>query len=283
MATLLTIKAALQKGVELLSGNSESPKIDSEVLLCEVLQCNRGKLIADPGYQLSETQSTQFMAYIEQRNSGHPVSYIIGHQDFWTLSLDVNASTLIPRPETELLVELAISLTVPALSQCLDLGTGTGAIALAIASEKPNWHVLGCDRIADAVALAKRNQLKNNIANAEFIESHWFSQLTEQRFDVIVTNPPYVESNSDYLNQGDLRFEPHSALVSGGDGLDDIRHIIAMSPRYLNPHGWLLIEHGFEQANSIQSLFKEQGFKQVTTKVDYAGHDRVTLAQINVA
>ncbi|BDX06449.1 peptide chain release factor N(5)-glutamine methyltransferase [Planctobacterium marinum] len=283
MATALTIKTALNYGIGVLSLSSESPKVDTEVLLCEVLQCNRSKLIIDPEQSLSDSQITRFLAFIEQRKLGHPVSYIIGHQDFWTLSLEVNESTLIPRPETELLVELAVSLPVPANSHCLDLGTGTGAIALAIASEKSDWQVLGCDRVADAVALAQRNKRRNNITNVAFIESHWFNQLPEQKFDVIVTNPPYVESNSDYLNRGDLRFEPQSALVAGGDGLDDIRQIIAMASDYLNPQGWLLIEHGFEQSKSIQSLLVAQGFNKVTTKLDYAGHDRVTMAQFGVA
>lgn len=283
MACNQTIREALAAAIDALKGESESPKVDAEVLLCEALQCNRTRLITEPTQVLSDVQQRRFADFISQRATGIPVSYIIGHQDFWTLSLEVNKSTLIPRPETELLVELALSVAEAQEGRCLDLGTGTGAIALAIASEKPDWQILGTDRIAEAVALASRNQKRNNITNAHFLQSHWFDDLPQQQFDLIVSNPPYVESDSDYLAQGDLRFEPASALVSGGDGLNDIRHIIQQAGDYLSPQGWLLLEHGFPQAQAIQSMMQQAGMKNIDTRQDYAGHDRVTMAQMNVA
>lgn len=278
-----TIREALASAIDTLKDESESPKVDAEVLLCEVLQCNRTRLITEPSLELSDTQQQCFADFIAHRASGRPVSYIIGHQDFWTLSLDVNESTLIPRPETELLVELALSVAGAKKGHCLDLGTGTGAIALAIASEKPGWQILGTDRVSEAIALASRNQKKNNITNASFLQSHWFDEIPQQQFDLIVSNPPYVESESAYLQQGDLRFEPVSALVSGEDGLDDIRHIIQRASHFLNPQGWLLLEHGFPQAQAIRSMMHQVGMKSIVTRQDYAGHDRVTMAQINVA
>ncbi|MCC2604324.1 peptide chain release factor N(5)-glutamine methyltransferase [Planctobacterium marinum] len=278
----LTIQQALDMGIQALKNHSDSAKTDAETLLCDVLHCNRTKLIVDANYILTSEQACLWQEYLQQRIQGRPVSYIIGHQDFWTLSLDVNESTLIPRPETELLVELTLDLTVADNSCCLDLGTGTGAIALAIASERKGWQVTGCDRITEAVQLAAHNQRKNHVENARFLVSHWFSALGEQAFDVIVTNPPYVESDSAYLTQGDLRFEPGSALTSGEDGLDDIRLIIPQARQHLKSDGWLLIEHGFKQANAIQELFADAGYEQIQTRQDCAGHDRVTFAQFKL-
>lgn len=277
MSTEKTIGDALIFGVTQLNKFSDSPKQDIEVLLCEVLDCSRTKLFTAPDDQMLDVEYQRFCELVAQRKTGKPVSYIIGHQDFWSLSLEVNESTLIPRPETELLVEQVLSLSLPECSKVLDLGTGTGAIALAVAKEKPHWHVTGSDRIPLAVELAERNRNRNGIANTTFLESCWFEAFQKQHFDVILSNPPYVESNSEYLKKGDLRFEPMSALASGGNGLDDIRIIVSQSPRFLTKGGWLLLEHGFNQGAAIRALFEAACFQQVSTIKDYADLDRITL------
>lgn len=280
MNSELTIRQAIQFGMEQLSESSDSPKQDIEVLLCDVLQCSRTKLFVADETLLTATENNTFSHFIAQRKTGRPVSYIIGHQDFWTLSLEVNESTLIPRPETELLIEKVLELNLGSGKRCLDLGTGTGAIALAIACENSDWDVKGCDKVADAVALARHNQKKNDIENASFVVSSWFSELTEEKFDIILSNPPYVESDSEYLTKGDLRFEPMSALASGEDGLADIKIILSQAPLHLNQGGWLLIEHGFEQGQAIRDLFRKAGFNKVETVSDYAGKERVTFGHL---
>lgn len=276
-STSFTIQRALDTGIKCLSPHSDSAKVDVDVLLCEALACNRAHLLTHQEQRLNDTQRNRFLTFLEQRVTGKPVSYIIGHQDFWTLSLQVNESTLIPRPETELLVEEVLKLPVGGVCDCLDLGTGTGAIALAIAVEKPSWSVLGCDRIQQAVTLAMTNQKRNGVGNATFIQSDWFTELHGKTFDIIVSNPPYVEANSHYLNEGDLRFEPLSALTSEEDGMADIRKIVQDSPHYLNSKGWLCLEHGFEQGDAVRTCLAHNGFLQIKTVKDYAGLDRVTL------
>jgi release factor glutamine methyltransferase len=219
-----------------------------------------------------------FTDMLSQRLNGKPIAFITGSQDFWSLNLAVDESTLIPRQDTETLVELALALPVIENANVLDLGTGTGAIALALAKERPQWQIKGVDRIDEAVALAKRNAQRNQL-KVSFEKSHWFSELSGQCFHLIVTNPPYVEQNSDYLQQGDLRFEPLSALTSGKDGLDDIRLIAEHAYEHLHHGGYLLIEHGASQANSVAYLLNTRGFEQIENKLDYNHLPRVTLAQ----
>ncbi len=255
----------------------ESPQLDAKVLLAWVLEVSQTYLYTWPERELNEAQQEQFSALIARRKQGEPIAYLIGEREFWTLSLATRPSTLIPRPETELLVEQALAL-LPALDgPVCDLGTGTGAIALAIASECPERDVVGVDRVADAVELASQNAGRNDIPNVHFMQSNWFSAL-KGRFAMIVTNPPYVESYSAYLSQGDVRFEPASALTSGMDGLDDIRQIVSQAPSYLLPGGYLLIEHGFEQGAAVRHLLQQAGFEDATTVQDLNQCDRVTLA-----
>ena len=274
-----TVRQAIEFGMTQLEGHSESAKQDVEVLLCEVLNCTRTRLFTADKDVLSATEITTFSDFISQRQTGKPVSYIIGHQDFWSLSLEVNDSTLIPRPETEILVEQVLTLECSGEVKFLDLGTGTGAIALAIAKERPNWQITGCDRIPDAIKLAQKNQHKNKLDNARFVVSNWFEGFENEHFDIIASNPPYVESDSEYLKMGDLRFEPLSALTSGEDGLQDIRLIISQSLNYLKPDGWLLFEHGFEQGEAVRHLLQQSNFKSIRTIKDYAGLNRITLGQ----
>ncbi|MCY7296989.1 peptide chain release factor N(5)-glutamine methyltransferase [Alteromonas sp. a30] len=264
----------------------ESPAIDARVLLCHVLNCSTTTLLTYPEKPLTDAQIEQFTALIEQRKIGKPVSYLTGKQDFWTLTLNVNEHTLIPRPETELLVERTLQLhELNPLKQpaILDLGTGTGAIALALASELPQSQVLAVDFIQEAVELAKYNAQQLALKNVSVLQSSWFSNIPQQSFDFIVTNPPYVESQSPWLSEGDVRFEPDTALTSGEDGLDDIRLIIDHAVTWLNPRGWLLIEHGHLQSEAIQGLLVDHGYDSVTTESDYSGLPRMCYAQKRVA
>jgi len=264
------------------SAVSDSARVDAEVLLSFVSQKNRTWLYTWPERELTEPQNQQLHTLIQRRLQGEPVAYLTGHREFWTLTLEVSPDTLIPRPDTELLVEVALELMAERSSEKLnvvDLGTGTGAIALAIASEQPQWQIIGLDRIPAAVALALRNQAQLQIPNARFLESDWFSALGQQRFDLIVSNPPYIEQQDPHLEQGDVRFEPRSALVADDNGLSDIKNIIAQAPGYLAAQGWLLFEHGYQQAEAVRNLLTEHGFVEVKTRNDLAGHERATLGQ----
>ncbi|QHJ09817.1 Release factor glutamine methyltransferase [Paraglaciecola mesophila] len=271
-----TIAEQLAFAKELLKG-SDSAAMDSRLLMCHVLQCNTVYLMTWPEKILDATQLHAFHQLLAKREQGHPVAYLIGYRDFWSLRLRVSPATLIPRPETELLVETALELSVNEPANVLDLGTGTGAIALAFATEKPHWQITGIDKNADAVALAKQNGQENKLPHVCFTQSDWFSNLPIASFDLIVSNPPYVEQSSVYLHQGDVRFEPASALTSGEDGLNDIRFIIPNAIEYLAPNGWLVFEHGHLQAPGVQALLRENDFEQVRSVSDLNGHPRVTL------
>jgi release factor glutamine methyltransferase len=261
--------------------DSPSAKLDAEWLLAAVLGRSPSYLRTWPEREVLPEDEARFVAHIERRRLGEPVAYILGRQGFWSLELEVAPHTLIPRPDTELLVETAIKvLPAGGAASVLDLGTGTGAIALALASERPAWQVSGVDRVTEAVALAARNAQRLGIGNAAFLESHWFSSLRGQRFELIVCNPPYIPASDPHLSQGDVRFEPSSALVSGVDGLDDIRLIIAQAPDHLSSSGWLVLEHGYDQASAVRSLLSAGGFVDVASCRDFGGHERVSLGRL---
>lgn len=274
---MATIACLLQRAQQL---TSHSAKLDIELLLAHVLQQPRSYLYTWPGKTLSDSQLAEFEALLARRQAGEPVAYLLGQQGFWTLDLHVSPHTLIPRPETELLVETALAL---ALEQhpvrVLDLGTGTGAIALALASERPQWQVTGVDAVAEAVQLAQHNALSCQQPQVRFLQSDWFAALAGEYFELVVSNPPYIALDDPHLEQGDVRFEPSSALVSGADGLDDIRQIIAQAGRHLAEQGWLLLEHGYQQAPAVQALLAHAGFIRVRSERDLSGHERVTLGQ----
>lgn len=259
--------------------DSPTPRLDAELLLAHALGKPRSYLRTWPEREPSAEQLAAFAALLERRSSGEPVAYILGQQGFWSLELEVAPHTLIPRPDTELLVETALQLAPATPLKALDLGTGTGAIALALASERGGWRVTGVDRILDAVELAERNRQRLKLGNAEFRRSSWFEALAGERFGLIVSNPPYIAAEDRHLGEGDVRFEPMSALVAGADGLDDIRQIIGEAPQHLEAGGWLLLEHGYDQAEAVRTLLNAAGFAAVESRRDLGGHERISLGQ----
>ena len=260
---------------------SDSARLDIELLLCSILKKDRTFLHAWPEHELTQKQLTRFQQLLEQRLQGQPIAHILGERGFWSLNLKVTADTLIPRPDTERLVELALEI-IPEKEQwkILDLGTGTGAIALSLAKELPACTITATDQSMDAINVAKQNALDNTISNVEFIQSDWFSNLKQQQFDIIVSNPPYIKENDPHLQLGDVRFEPLSALTSGKDGLDDLRTIIKSSQAHLTDKGVLLLEHGYDQANDVCDLLKEAGFNNVDSFKDYNDNPRVSIGHI---
>ena len=273
----MTIIASLLRAADL--PDSPTARLDAELLLAAALGKPRSYLHTWPERQPEPAQLQTFGDWLARRQQGEPVAYILGRQGFWSLELDVANHTLIPRPDTELLVETALALLPTTPLAVLDLGTGSGAIALALACERPVWQVVGVDRVPEAVALASGNRERLQLNNAVFAESHWFAALAGQRFALIVSNPPYIAAADPHLSQGDVRFEPSSALVAGIDGLDDIRQIIQQAPEHLNAAGWLLLEHGFDQAEAVRDLLDKRGFVQVQSRRDLGGHQRISLGQ----
>ena len=248
-------------------------------MMCHVLQCNQAYLLTWNDKALAESDAAAFAQLVKKRQSGHPVAHLLGYRDFWSLRLSVNPSTLIPRPETELLVEKALELPLPENARVLDLGTGTGAIALALASEKSGWQVTAVDFQTSAVALAEKNRQDNHLENVQILQSHWFGSLEDRQFDLIVSNPPYVEQDSPYLQVGDVRFEPDSALTSGADGLDDIRYISAHLSTFLAPQGWVVFEHGNIQGPAVQEILIQSGLNNVETERDLNQQPRITFGR----
>jgi len=274
----MTIIATLLRSAEL--PDSPTARLDAELLLAAALGKARSYLHTWPERIVTSEAAAAYAGFIERRRRGEPVAYILGHQGFWKLDLEVAAHTLIPRPDTELLVETALQLLPRGSARVLDLGTGTGAIALALASECGAWQVTAVDRIAEAVALAERNRVRLELGNARVLESHWFSALDGERFYLIVSNPPYIAAADPHLSAGDVRFEPASALVAGIDGLDDIRHIVQRAPQHLAPGGWLLLEHGYDQAAAVRELLARHDFEQIESRVDLGGHQRITFGRL---
>lgn len=226
---------------------------------------------------VSRDQKSAFDALVGRRANGEPIAFILGQREFWGRSFECQPSTLIPRPETELLVERSLELALPKSASVLELGTGTGCIAVSIAKEQPDWSILAVEASADALSLARKNAETYQCRNIQFQQSDWYSEIeAKARFDLIVSNPPYVESESADLKKGDVRYEPLSALISGESGLDDIEKIVASAPRFLNPNGVLILEHGFSQARGVSHLLSDVGFNHVKTHRDLAGLDRCT-------
>lgn len=258
---------------------SDSPKRDAEILLGFVTGRARTFLLAFDETQLMPHQQQQLERLLVRREQGEPVAYLVGEREFWSLPLSVSPATLIPRPDSEYLVSLALERLPIASCHILDLGTGTGAIALALASERPDCTVIGVDLQPYAQALAQYNARKLTISNVQFLQGNWFSSLAPQHFALIASNPPYIDADDAHLMQGDVRFEPISALVAAQQGLADLDAIVRQAPQYLQPHGWLLLEHGWQQGRSVRTLMLASGFIGVKTYRDYGNNERVTLGQ----
>ncbi|QGH59332.1 peptide chain release factor N(5)-glutamine methyltransferase [Serratia proteamaculans] len=258
---------------------SDSARRDAEILLGFVTGRARTFLMAFGETLLTQQQQEQLERLLVRRERGEPVAYLIGEREFWSLPLSVSPATLIPRPDTECLVELALERLPSSSCNILDLGTGTGAIALALASERPDCNVTGVDLQPEAVALALHNAQKLAIGNAQFLQGSWFAPLAGQTFALIASNPPYIDAADPHLAQGDVRFEPSSALVAQQHGLADLSAIVQQAPHYLQPQGWLLLEHGWQQGESVRALLQAAGFISIATRRDYGDNDRVTFGQ----
>lgn len=253
---------------------------DAEILLAAVLERSRSYLYAHANQTLTTTQATKFHALIEQRAAGEPVAYLLGRREFWSLDLQVTADTLIPRPETEWLVELALQkIPADAAWRIADLGTGSGAIALALARERPRCQVLATDLSAAALAIARANAVRLGIANITFHHGTWCAALAGPPCELIVSNPPYIDAADAHLRCGDLRFEPSLALTPGADGLAALRTIAHEARQHLLPDGWLLMEHGYDQSAALTTLLRALAYREVQDHTDLAGQPRVVQAR----
>lgn len=268
---------------------TENSKIDALVILQHATGKSRTQILAFDDTEIDEKVRLKLTALLDRRLKGEPIAYILGEKEFWSLPLNVSKGTLIPRPDTEILVEKALQIALEKLEEnpphfrILDLGTGTGAIALALASELAPicqkrhipLEIIGVDFMPDVVALAQSNAERNQL-NVEFLQSRWFENITGQ-FDLIVSNPPYIDAQDEHLRQGDVRFEPLSALVANDEGYADLRYIIESAPNYLNFNGAVLLEHGWQQGEKVRSIFQENHWEMVETVRDYGDNERVTL------
>ena len=287
----MTYNEWLLKAIEVLNqiNPTENGKVDALVLLQHATGKSRTQILAFDDTEIDEKVRLKLTALLDRRLSGEPIAYILGEKEFWSLPLNVSEGTLIPRPDTEILVEKALQVALEKLEKnpphfrILDLGTGTGAIALALASEissicqkqQISLEIIGVDLMLDVVALAQSNAERNKL-NVQFLQSRWFENITGQ-FDLIVSNPPYIDAQDEHLRQGDVRFEPLSALVANDAGYADLRYIIELAPSYLNSNGVLLLEHGWQQGEKVRSIFQENHWEMVETVRDYGDNERVTL------
>lgn len=285
MSTIGTLLAAVPEGSGTECAAGSVVRAERECLLGACLARDRAFLRAFPEREVEAAVEARYRALLARRSAGVPLAYLLARRGFWTLDLEVDESTLIPRPETELLVEWALELDLPATATVVDLGTGAGAIALALASERPKWQLLATDIADDTLALARRNAERiarvRPLAPVDFARADWCDGLPEDHFDLVVCNPPYIAEGDAHLGLGDLRFEPRRALASGPDGLTALREIVRSAPRHLrrgsdSGKSWLLLEHGWDQGPAVCALLEEAGFRGVGTRRDLAGHGRAT-------
>lgn len=278
---MLTVKQALLRADE-LEVCSPSARLDTEILLAFALQKPRTFLYTWPEQELLPEEAEVFAQSMQRRLLGEPVAYIAGRRAFWNFDLRVNPNVLIPRPETELLVELALSF-LGERDSVADLGTGSGAIALALASERPACQVIAVDRSAEALAVSRTNAFELGLHNIEFRSGDWCAGLPPQKFHMIVSNPPYIDAEDPHLQSGDLRFEPTSALIAGDHGLADIETICRQAKDYLYTNGVLLLEHGYNQAAAVREILQNNQYSDIKSCQDIAGHLRVTMASFSGA
>lgn len=272
-----TVHSLLTAATLQLAACSETAALDAEVLLCHCLHKNRSFLRAWPEYTPDSLQISQFQALMAQRQQGTPIAYLTGQREFWSRHFSVSPDVLIPRPDSELLIELSLDL-LPENQACkiIDLGTGSGILALTLAAERPMTNVLATDISTAALQIARQNATQLQISHVRFLQSHWFDQVTEIGFDLVVSNPPYIAASDPHLQQGDVRFEPETALISDENGLKDIRLLAEQARRHLKNHGHLLIEHGYNQQAEVQAIFSQLNYQQISTHNDLSGNPRVT-------
>ncbi|MCW8941694.1 MAG: peptide chain release factor N(5)-glutamine methyltransferase [Gammaproteobacteria bacterium] len=276
----MNIQKALQQAGKELADSSPSAILDAQVLLTHVLRCNTAHLAAWPEKTLSEDQLADFQKLVNRRQQGVPVAHLTGSREFWSLDFSVDDSTLIPRPETETLVEYLLdNFGNRENLKLLDMGTGTGAIAISIAKEKPGWEIVASDISEQALKLARQNCNDHDTGNVTLIHSDWFHTIDQENFDIIISNPPYIASDDPHLTQGDVRFEPQSALSSGATGMDDIEHICSHAKEYLLQDGWLIVEHGYNQKQLVTDCFSRNDFTEITQQLDLSGHTRMTAGR----
>lgn len=276
----MNIQQALQQASSRLAESSPSASLDAQVLLSHVLDCNSAHLIAWPKKNLSDKQLAEYQRLVAQRQQGLPVAHLIGVREFWSLNFTVNNSTLIPRPDTETLVDYILSNFGERKNlKLLDMGTGTGAIAIALAKEKPDWQIVASDISESALKLAWQNSENHQTKNITFIHSDWFNNIGHHDFDIIVSNPPYIAADDPHLHQGDVRFEPKSALASGTTGMDDIEHLCLHAKNYLTNNGCLIVEHGYNQKQQVADCFAKNGYTCIEQKQDLSGHTRMTAGK----
>ncbi len=275
-----SLQAVLRAIHARLESVSDAPAREAEWLVEHVAGLSRSQQLLNSNNDLPEDQLEKLNQLVLRRSRGEPLAYVLGEQHFWTLRLKVSPAVLIPRPETELVVERALQHLPPKqIAQVLDLGTGSGAIALAVASERPNAQVLAVDESAPALAVAQENARLNQLTNVSFLHSDWFAAVPRQRFNLILSNPPYIAEGDSHLEAAVLTHEPTTALISGRDGLAALREIIGTARDFLAPGGWLVLEHGWQQANEVRVLLESAGLSSVASHADLAGHARVTEAQ----
>jgi release factor glutamine methyltransferase len=276
------IKSALNEAVRLLAASSDSAALDAEVLLCLVLDKQRPYLRAWPDKELLPEHLDRFWTLIQERQKGTPIAYITGNREFWSRDFHVTPDVLIPRPDTELLIELSLKLIPPDKPfKIIDLGTGSGIIAITLASERPHAHVSATDFSLATLRIAQINANKHHTNSIQFYQSDWFANVPDAKFNLIVSNPPYIAENDSHLQQGDIRFEPQTALCATEQGLSDIKIIADTARHWLEPGGHLLLEHGYDQQHQVQTIFKNFHYDNVQTVTDLAGQPRVTYGQFN--
>ncbi len=275
-----SIQASLEHAYETLQALSETARLDSEVLLCHVLKKNRAFLRAWPEKKLDPKQIIEFQELVKKRKNGLPIAYLVGIKEFWSREFFVNQHVLIPRPETELLIELALE-QIPDnhAKSIIDLGTGSGAIGITLAAERPASNIIATDISKQALDIAATNANNHGITNIKFLVSHWFRQLANEKHHLIISNPPYIDSQDPHLQRGDIRFEPKKALIADRQGLSDIFEIVKTAKNFLYPGGYLIIEHGYNQKQQVQSFYEKNKYTNIASHHDLAGQPRITIGQ----